>query len=149
MTSQSGELRIHKPDKTQEGYILYTPYAGQGFVLIDREGRIVHQWRTGKYTKIAELLADGRILYARMREGVLEADRDNKVLWSYACRQHHDFCRKPNGNTLILRNDFTFNARAWQGAIDKNDVFTEVDRQGILESWCLAPARFHGNGNGN
>lgn len=126
----SGELKINKPDKVQPGYILYSPYAGKGFVLIDREANIVHEWATGRYTKVAELLPNGHILYARMRDGVFEADWNNNVLWSHRCRQHHDFCRKPNGNTLIVCNEFVFIDRIWRGAMDKNDVFIEVDRGG-------------------
>ena len=126
----AGDITIHDRDGTQPGYILYSPYAGDGFVLIDREGWIVHQWRTGRYTKIAELLPNRHILYARMRDGVFEANWENNVIWHHLCRQHHDFCRKPNGNTLIVVNEFTFNARAWQGAIDKNDVFIELDPHG-------------------
>ena len=108
--AKSGELKINKPEKVQPGYILYSPYAGKGFVLIDREANIVHEWATGRYTKIAELLPNGRILYARMRDGVFEADWDNNVLWSHGCRQHHDFCRKPNGNTLVVCNEFNRSA---------------------------------------
>jgi len=130
--AKSGELKINKADKVQPGYILYSPYAGKGFVLIDREANIVHEWATGRYTKIAELLPNGRILYARMRDGVFEADWDNNVLWSHHCRQHHDFFRKPNGNTLIVCNEFTFIDRIWRGAMDKNDRFIEVDRDGDL-----------------
>lgn len=128
--AEAGELTIHDRGRTQPGYILYSPYAGDGFVLINRDGEIVHRWPTGRYTKIAELLPDGRLLYARMRGGVFEAEWDSHVLWSYACRQHHDFCRKPNGNTLIVAHELTFNARVWSGAIDKNDVLLEVDRAG-------------------
>jgi len=128
----AGEVTIHERERTQPGCILYSPYAGDGFVLIDREGRIVHRWDTGRYTKVAELLPNRHILYARMRDGVFEADWEGNVLWSHPCRQHHDFCRKPDGNTLVVVNEFTFNARAWHGAIDKNDVVIEIDPQGNI-----------------
>jgi len=128
--AEAGEITVHDRERTQPGYILYSPYAGDGFVLIDREGEIVHRWPAGRYTKIAELLPDGRLLYARMRHGVFEADWANRVLWSAPCRQHHDFCRKANGNTLVVTHELTFNARAWHGAIDKNDRIIEVDAGG-------------------
>ena len=128
--AKAGKITIHDEEKTQPGYVLISPYAGDGFRLVDRSGEIVHQWMTGRYTKIAELLPNGRLLYARMRDGVFEADWNNNVRWSYRCRQHHDFCRKPNGNTLIVCNEFAFIARIWRGAMDKNDVFIEVDRDG-------------------
>ncbi len=128
--TKAGEITIYDEAKTQPGYVLYSPYAGEEFVLINREGEIVHKWPTGRYTKLAELLPDGRLLYARMREGVFEADWSNRVLWAYPCRQHHDFCRKENGNTLIVCNEFVFIDRIWRGAMDKNDVFIEVSREG-------------------
>jgi len=132
----AGEVTINKSEKLQEGYILYSPYAGEGFVIIDRNGRILHEWQVGGPVKLAELLSEGHLLYARMRDGVFEVDWNNKPVWEYRCRQHHDFCREENGNILILHHELTFNARVWHGAIDKNDVITEVDRQGnILWQW--------------
>jgi len=129
---RAGEVTIHDPSRTQPGYVLFSAYAGEGFVLINREGEIVHRWMTGRHTKLAELLPGGRLLYARMREGVFEADWNNNLLWAFRCRQHHDFCRKPNGNTLVVCNEFTFIHRIWRGAMDKNDVFYEVDRDGHI-----------------
>jgi hypothetical protein len=133
----AGQVTIHDRQRTQPGCILYSPYAGEGFVLIDRDGEIVHWWDTGGYVKLGELLPDGRLLFARMRIGVFEADWDGNILWRFACRQHHDFCRKPNGNTLAVAHELKFNARVWHGAIDKNDVLIEADRDGNV-LWKVA-----------
>ena len=128
----AGDITIHDRERVQPGYVLYSPYAGEGFALVGRDGEVLHQWPTGRYTKIAELLPNGHLLYARMRDGLFEADWGNHLTWSAPCRQHHDFCRKPNGNTLAVTHDLTFNARVWHGAIDKNDRIIEVAPDGSL-----------------
>jgi len=128
MKKIAGKLTVNKRDQVQPGYILYSPYAGEAFVLINRDAEIVHEWPVGAYVKIGELLPDGRLLYARMRDGVFEADWNNNVLWEYHCRQHHDFCRRPDGRTLIVHHELVFNAKIWHGAVDKNDAIVEVDR---------------------
>jgi outer membrane protein assembly factor BamB len=133
----AGEVTISQPGRFEPGYILYSPYAGDGFYLVQREGAIVHRWQTGRYTKIAELLEGGRLLYAQMRIGVFEVDWANtEVLWAYLGRQHHDFCREPSGHTLVLQHELTFNAEVWHGAIDHNDAIVEVDERGeVVWEW--------------
>ena len=134
----AGKVTIAKPQKVQPGYVLYSAYAGEAFVLVDRQGRIVHEWPVGGPVKIGEMLPNGNLLYARMRDGVFEADWDNNLLWAYHCRQHHDFCRAPNGNTIALHNELAFNPKAWHGTIDKNDAFVEVAAHGsVVWRWHL------------
>ncbi len=131
----AGEVVLDKGG-LEGGYVLYSPYAGEGFVLVDRKGRVVHEWPVGGPVKLARPLPEGRLLFARMREGVYEVDREGNVLWSFRCRQHHDFFREPNGNTLVLCHELAFNAEVYRGTIDKNDVIVEVDREGrVVWEW--------------
>ena len=131
----AGEVVIDKGG-LEGGCVLYSPYAGEGFVLVDGKGRVVHEWSVGGPVKLGKLLPNGHLLFARMREGVYEIDWEGRILWSFKCRQHHDFFREPNGNTLILCHELAFNAKVYRGTIDKNDVIIEVDREGqIVWEW--------------
>ena len=126
----AGNVTIHKPDQIHPGYVLYSAYAGEEFVLIDREGCVVHAWPVGGPVKIGELLPNGHLLYARMQQGVFEADWDSQPLWEFRCRQHHDFFRCANGNTIAIFNELGFNAKVRRGTLDKNDAFAEVTPAG-------------------
>jgi hypothetical protein len=107
-------LTIYKPDKAFHGYTLFAPMRGTSAYLIDMQGAIVHRWqlpyRPGDY---GYLLDNGHLLVSGQtgkgptlggRGGiVMEMDWQGRVLWEYAeDTLHHDFCRMPNGNTMVL-----------------------------------------------
>jgi len=124
---KAGEVTISKPEKTQPGYVLYSAYAGDAFVIIDREGSIMHRWDVGPHVKVGELRPNGNLLFGRMRKGVEELGWDGEPVWkSIWARQHHDFCRTANGNTIILHHEMAFNDRIWRGTNDSCDALTEV-----------------------
>ena len=110
-------VTYHAPDKTYNGYTLFTPKGGSVAWLVDMEGRFVHCWETpyrpGEY---GVLLPNGNLLYAgKIIPGPLnslggfggvlvEADWDGNIIWKYEdSYMHHDFCRMDNGNTMVLR----------------------------------------------
>jgi hypothetical protein len=107
-------LTVYKPDQAFHGYTLFAPMRGTSAYLIDMQGAIVHRWqlpyRPGDY---GYLLDNGHLLVSGQtgkgptlggRGGiVMEMDWQGRVLWEYAeDTLHHDFCRMPNGNTMVL-----------------------------------------------
>ena len=101
------------------GYLMYSvPNSGATY-LVNREGKVVHEWK-GTYPAFNPyILDDGSILvgendpdypvfgfggpYGRIQK----ISWDGKILWDfeYADRKqilHHDFAIKPNGNLLII-----------------------------------------------
>ena len=90
------------------GYILFSRNSGNGYYLIDRQGRVVQQWPVGKgESKLARLLENGNLMamgYGNNRnKGVREIDPAGWVVWQYRLpSQHHDFLLLPNGNVLLL-----------------------------------------------
>jgi len=109
-------VTYHAPDKSFNGYTLFTPKGGSTAWLIDMEGRFVHCWempnRPGEY---GILLPDGKLLYAgKVLPGpmiaggsggvLLEADWDGNIVWKYEDKYlHHSFYRMDNGNTMVIR----------------------------------------------
>ena len=97
------------------GYTLIAPLRCNDVHLIGMDGEVRHTWETpltpGNY---AYMLPGGRILWSGQvdtgpnpaggKGGLLrEYDWDNNVLWEYADdRQHHDFRRLTNGNTIYI-----------------------------------------------
>lgn len=110
-------VTCYVPSRACDGYTLFTPLGGaQGAWLIDMEGRFVHQWDLGSDPGGAgELLPNGNLLSGKkLRDnsvkiagtsGILvEFDWDSNEVWRYEdAYMHHDLCRMPNGNTMILR----------------------------------------------
>ena len=98
---------IHEP-QAAPGYILFSHDKGHAFYLIDRHGRIVHQWPLGPAEgRHARLLENGNLMvmgHGRShRGGVKELDPQGRVVWQYQLTtQHHDFLPLPNGNILLL-----------------------------------------------
>lgn len=109
----------YDPSRAYNGYTLFAPLADFFVWLIDMQGRVVHRWKM-PYTPGQQgiLLPNGNLLYLGRTEThkgpeqhlggysgiLLEADWDDKVLWEYENDYiHHDFWRKDNGNTLIIR----------------------------------------------
>jgi len=109
----------YNPSRAYNGYTLFAPLADFFVWLIDMQGRVVHRWKM-PYTPGQQgiLLPNGNLLYLGRTEThkgpeqhlggysgiLLEADWDGKVVWEYENDYiHHDFWRKDDGNTLIIR----------------------------------------------
>ncbi len=114
MTRMLGFI-MYQRGKAFDGYTLFAPQAGKDVYLIDMLGRVVHRWRlSDRPADYGYLLESGRLLVG-VRTGkspvqfggrggiLLEMDWDGRVVWSYEePALHHDFCRMPNGNTMVL-----------------------------------------------
>ena len=108
-------LTIYKPDKAFHGYTLFAPMTGTSAYLIEMRGNIVHRWqlpyRPADYGYLLDnghLLVSGRTGKSPVSFGgrggvIMELDWDGSILWEYVeDTLHHDFCRMPNGNTMVL-----------------------------------------------
>jgi len=110
-------VTCYVPSKAFNGYTLFAPTKGSGVWLIDMRGRFVHHWDMGLEPALyGELLPNGHLLYAGklpdapfpefggMGGKLIEVDWNGNTIWEYEDRyMHHDFCRLPNGNTMVLR----------------------------------------------
>jgi hypothetical protein len=112
---QQRGLTVYTPEKAWHGYTLFTPAAGTATYLIDIGGAIVHCWRLpgrpGTYGYLLEnghLLTNIRTANEPVRLGgrggrLVELAWDGTIVWDYHDELlHHDFCRMPNGNTMVL-----------------------------------------------
>jgi hypothetical protein len=117
------------PTKTKEDLILVSAMSWKSSYLIDREGYIVHEWKTNSTPGAHDrLLPNGHLLrgftptvdysgnpipasynvpIGGASGGVQEFDWEGNLVWQYIGKeankiQHHTFQRMPNGNTLIL-----------------------------------------------
>lgn len=109
----------YKDGRSAGGYTLITPIGGNLTCLLDEDGLIVHQWHMpGFRPGYGYLLPGGNLLVrgqpldqsgagvatAGGRADILvELDWKGKELWRWEHPAfHHDMCRLPNGNTLVI-----------------------------------------------
>ena len=106
---------------SEEGYVLFSPFASTNTYLIDNCGRLVHQWESDyKPAASVILLENGHLLrtasmgipsnptfaFGGGGEKIQEIDWDGNIVWEFEYsntehRMHHDFVQMPNGNILI------------------------------------------------
>jgi len=125
--SRSG-VTIHDPARTFEGYTLYTSGHIQGAILIDMEGKVVHQWKL-PYEQVWD--SSGEVKYPRpphqvfwfkaqcfpngelmavvegnggtpWGQGIIRMDRDSRLIWKYLGCAHHDFTIGDDGRIYGL-----------------------------------------------
>ena len=113
-------LQLNDP-RAFQGYTLVAPLNGKKTYLIDMQGRVVRAWES-KYTagQEAYLLENGHLLRAATLDNrerlfggagqggrVQEFDWDGHLVWDFKFHDdkrvaHHDICRLPNGNVLLI-----------------------------------------------
>lgn len=111
-------LQLYVSTNTQ-GYILFSPVASKNVFLINKCGKLAHQWNTNHTPgQSAFLLENGDLIRAGLaispfyniggKGGFLERfNWNNELVWSYKLSDydnclHHDFKVLPNGNILAL-----------------------------------------------
>jgi hypothetical protein len=113
-------LQLNDP-KAFQSYTLIAPLNGKKTYLIDMQGRAVRTWES-QYTagQEAYFLENGHLLRAATLDNrerlfggagqggrVQEFDWDGNLVWDFKFHDdrrvaHHDICRLPNGNVLLV-----------------------------------------------
>jgi hypothetical protein len=140
-------LIYHDKGSTDNGYILYTPYSFNQTYLIDKCGKLVHQWKS-KYNsgRASFLLKDGTILKTGhdidsrfCPGGILEKiDWNGNVIWSYNISdslecQHHDIVPLPNGNILAIVSVNKSKRQAIEAGRDSSILDYKLNGEKIIE----------------
>ena len=122
-------VTVYNKAKAFEGLTLYTSGHDQVAMLIDMEGKVVHEWRTpfrevwqdGNpfvknplpdsriFYRTAKALPDGSLLavYESVGDtpygyGLAKLAKDGSVEWTYDRNAHHDIDIAPDGRILVL-----------------------------------------------
>jgi hypothetical protein len=130
VTTDESEKPKSEPNKSKVGLIVNEPKACKGYTLlapinskttylIDMQGRVVRTWESDcNAGQSAYLLENGNLLRGGQVRNppffgggaagrVQEFTWDGKLVWDYTCStdsklSHHDVCRLPNGNVLLI-----------------------------------------------
>jgi hypothetical protein len=122
------QVRADVPDRTFDGYTLFTTSQGSWATLIDMRGNVVHQWNLPfrkawpAASHVRAPLPDERIHWFRCHlypngdllavyhgdddtpygYGLVKLDKDSKLLWTYAGNVHHDVTVAEDGTIYTL-----------------------------------------------
>jgi len=132
-------LRKYTREKCAPGYVLYTPDHSNKFLLINMEGKIVHEWPAFT-SHFGYLLPNGHLLqdteFSPDREwGVIEMDWDGAEVWSCPCQVHHDFQRLENGNTMVLCEREIEDPRIAPGRLLSSYLMEVTPRREVVWEW--------------
>lgn len=149
-------LTVSEPERIWPGYVIYTASQAKKVLMLDQDGNEVHEWMNPRNPEwaIAENpkpLKNGNILVqirqedgpeGEKRKGVAELDWNSRIVWEFFDPDftfiHHDFHRKPNGNTIILGSRYITRQEIAPYEI-KDDVLIEVDESGkVIWRWSTA-----------
>jgi outer membrane protein assembly factor BamB len=153
-------LTIHKKDLVYPGYTIYTASSQKRVILLNMKGQEVHSWTNpyGGHLAIAENpkpFNDGSILVQLRHEDVVDSsgnvvkqksvaklDWNGNLIWEFFDPNfsflHHDFHRKPNGNTIILGSERISDPSIAPYEF-KDDILIEVDKGGkVVWRWSTA-----------
>ena len=99
-------------ERAFDGYTLFTPIAEGNAYLIDNAGRVVQSWDKGTTTNLTPyLLEDGSVI--RVNEGITQHAWDGSLVWDFDYPEgHHDIEVLPNGNVLLVAQDFKTDVEA-------------------------------------
>ena len=121
-------VTINDPSRTQPGMTLYTSGHAQKAFLIDRDGRVVHEWSLpfsqvwDKHAAVKQPQPDPYIYIEKSRVfpngdllalyvavgdtpwgyGVVKMDKNSHVIWKYLAHAHHDLDVGPAGDVWVL-----------------------------------------------
>jgi len=116
-TTRTGVV-IHEEGKAEDGYNFFTSGHASVALLMDMNGRIVHEWRhtfgesfappedvpprLARFLRRAYLYPNGDILGIYEGVGLIKVDHDSNILWARNNRAHHDLEVLPDGRILVL-----------------------------------------------
>lgn len=157
----------YDPSRAENTYVLYTG-GDDITRLIDLNGNTVREWKNastfgtlidpaltgGRRGHVLVTLAQGEgsgtdlvpgLVNRRISKTIGELDWDGKVVWQFGnkapggyARQHHDWGRLPNGNSLVLANQ-TYPVAGFKLPQLLDDVIYEVNTGGeIVWQWKAA-----------
>lgn len=107
-------VTVHRRDLAFEGLNLVVSGHAPGAILMDMEGRALHEWRLDfhqvwpnrtpveHFWRRAHLFPNGDALGIFDGAGIVKVDKDSKLLWAYPGGSHHDLFVAEDGRIYVL-----------------------------------------------
>ena len=117
-TSSSG-ITVHDATRSAGGMNFYTSGHFAGAILMDMEGKVLHEWRYdflkawpsetestdidgSEYWRWAHLFENGNVLAIFDGLGLIKVDRNSNLIWEHLGGEHHDLDVTDDGRIFVL-----------------------------------------------
>ena len=117
-TSSSG-ITVYDATRSSRGMNFYTSGHFAGAILMDMEGRVLHEWRYdflkvwpdetestdidgSEYWRWAHLFENGDVLAIFDGLGLIKVDRNSNLIWEHLGGEHHDLDVTDDGRIFVL-----------------------------------------------
>lgn len=114
-----GGVTVHDPERAHAGLSFYTSGHFAGAVLMDMDGKVLHEWRYdfleawpeevekagqdgAEYWRWAHLFENGDVLAIFEGIGIIKVDSESRLLWKRLGGQHHDLEVAEDGRIFTL-----------------------------------------------
>ena len=130
-------VTLHKPEKCDDGYRLYSSRNSEQARLIDLDGSEVHRWEypQGHSWHYAEMQPGGSLIAIIKDVMILELDWNSNLLWKAELRAHHDFARLANGNTIVATRREMCNPFTGEGKLHCDVLVELTPRNEAVWQW--------------
>lgn len=115
-------ISIHDPSRAFDGFNFYTSAHEEMAVLIDMQGRVLHEWRhsfadaidgpppmgedqSRRWWRRGWLLENGDVIALNTGMGIMRIDKDSNLLWVKALYVHHDLVFRKDGGFITLTRE--------------------------------------------
>ncbi len=147
-TSSSG-ITVHDPARSCGGVNFYTSGHFAGAILMDMDGRVLHEWRYdflkawpeqiesteidgSEYWRWAYLLENGDVLAIFDGLGLIKVDRNSNLIWEHLGSEHHDLDVTDDGRIFVLTRRAHMIERINERMPILEDFVTVLDSDGRL-----------------
>jgi hypothetical protein len=128
-------VTIHDSSRAYPGVNLSVSGEGPRAVLMDMDGQILHSWEAAEprdcelsYFRRARLLDDGSLLAIYECGGLINLDRDSKLVWASVPGAHHDLDVLADGTIYVLSREARLNpsVHQWRPVLEDDDVVVDA-----------------------
>lgn len=143
-------VTVHDPSRTFAGHNFYTSGHFPGAILMDAEGKVLHQWshsfidawETGPREELpksakgagfwrrAHLFENGDVLAIFDGMGLIKVNKDSELLWAYFEGAHHDLDVLPDGRIFVLIREARVNPAVSTDEPVLEDYIAILDSEG-------------------
>jgi hypothetical protein len=143
----SAGVTVHDAKQAYQALNLYTSGHGPVALLVDMDGRVLHEWRKPFAESFpdatppignkafdtfarAHLDANGDLLVIYDGEGIAKLDKDSNVIWANHNGSHHDLAVDDDGRIWVLTRKAQVNPRVHEWRPILEDYITELAPDG-------------------
>lgn len=113
-------VTVYAGEAAWNGANLYTSGHDASAILMDMDGVVLHEWhfpfesafprgtcatRLCDYWRRVRLLPDGSLLAVFDGHGIIEIDKNSRLIWASDVNAHHDLEVLPDGRVLVLTRE--------------------------------------------